>query len=474
MAERGNAAGSGAAGEDERGTDGGVAGLSDAARELALRCEPRVNELARRMARDAFERIPGYAAIPGDMKDLEIAATARYGMRLFMRRVRDPNARHGDNGLFRERAAQRAEEGVPLHLLLRSHSMGVHVLWQALRESARPGEDAALTELADLLLRTHESTIGAVAQAYMDERAALDAERREHRRSLVRALLDGSLGAGTGAAPPCPRGTGTPDSAADHAEEEAEERAAREAEGNVGNTHSGRDGRSGRLAELGLEPGGACLVLALAVPASSGQDSPVARRRVLRRVQTVLDHAFGTEVASLLDGAHDGGIGKAVVPGSPEPPPGLMDRLRRASGGPVRAAAVSARTPDEVPQAARTAAEVVRVARAAGLPPGLHRLEDVLLEFHLSRRDASSGAIAALLDPLGGSPELTGTLRVHLEQSQRRRDTARLLGVHPNTVDNRLARITELTGLDLSAPRGTALALAALLLRGEAGAPEQP
>ncbi|MBR7678021.1 helix-turn-helix domain-containing protein, partial [Streptomyces daliensis] len=262
--------------------------------------------------------------------------------------------------------------------------------------------------------------------------------------------------------------------AADHAEEEAEERAAREAEGNVGNTHSGRDGRSGRLAELGLEPGGACLVLALAVPASSGQDSPVARRRVLRRVQTVLDHAFGTEVASLLDGAHDGGIGKAVVPGSPEPPPGLMDRLRRASGGPVRAAAVSARTPDEVPQAARTAAEVVRVARAAGLPPGLHRLEDVLLEFHLSRRDASSGAIAALLDPLGGSPELTGTLRVHLEQSQRRRDTARLLGVHPNTVDNRLARITELTGLDLSAPRGTALALAALLLRGEAGAPEQP
>ncbi|MBR7677962.1 hypothetical protein KDA82_34255, partial [Streptomyces daliensis] len=218
MAERGNAAGSGAAGEDERGTDGGVAGLSDAARELALRCEPRVNELARRMARDAFERIPGYAAIPGDMKDLEIAATARYGMRLFMRRVRDPNARHGDNGLFRERAAQRAEEGVPLHLLLRSHSMGVHVLWQALRESARPGEDAALTELADLLLRTHESTIGAVAQAYMDERAALDAERREHRRSLVRALLDGSLGAGTGAAPPCPRGTGTPDSAADHAE----------------------------------------------------------------------------------------------------------------------------------------------------------------------------------------------------------------------------------------------------------------
>ncbi|MFJ2094065.1 hypothetical protein ACIOEW_33125 [Streptomyces sp. NPDC087901] len=34
--------------------------------------------------------------------------------------------------------------------------------------------------------------------------------------------------------------------------------------------------------------------------------------------------------------------------------------------------------------------------------------------------------------------------------------------------DNRLARITELTGLDIASPRGNALALAALLLRGNA------
>ncbi|MFE9366261.1 helix-turn-helix domain-containing protein [Streptomyces sp. NPDC006978] len=74
--------------------------------------------------------------------------------------------------------------------------------------------------------------------------------------------------------------------------------------------------------------------------------------------------------------------------------------------------------------------------------------------------------MAALLDPLENRPDLIDTLRIHLEHRHDRRSTARNLGLHPNTVDNRLARITELTGLDISSPRGNALALAALLLRG--------
>ncbi|WP_344527039.1 helix-turn-helix domain-containing protein [Streptomyces rectiviolaceus] len=53
----------------------------------------------------------------------------------------------------------------------------------------------------------------------------------------------------------------------------------------------------------------------------------------------------------------------------------------------------------------------------------------------------------------------------------RPRATAAALGLHPNTVDNRLAKIGERTGIDLSAPRGTALAIAALLLREAEEAP---
>ncbi|MCX5112295.1 helix-turn-helix domain-containing protein [Streptomyces sp. NBC_00378] len=392
--------------------------LSDEARALALRCEPRVNELARHMARESFEQLPGYTELPDDVKDLEIAATARHGVRLFLRRVSDPHPGSGGLRLFRERAAQRADEGMPLHLLLRSHALGMYVLWQALREAAEPGEEGALIELVDLLLQSHHSLVGAVAETYMDERSALEAEQRERLRSLVRGFLDGTLEPG-----------------------------------------------QVLLEELGL--GGPALVLAVALEPADGPDrgqpdplSPVTVRRRMRRIQTVLDQTFGTELLFLFDA----GAGRAVVPRDCEPPDDLARRLSRACGVGVRIAAARAAAPAAVPEASRTAAEILRIARVCGLPPGVHGLDDVLLEFHLSRPGPSGWRIAALLDPVAARPELLRTLRTYLAQQQDRRLTAVLLGLHPNTVDNRLARLAELTGLNLGAPRDTALAIAALLL----------
>lgn len=394
--------------------------ISEGARALALRCEARVNELARRMTRDSFARLPGYDRLPDEMKDVEIAATVRHGVRLFLRRALTPEA--GERGamrLFRERAAQRAEEGMPLHLLLRSHALGMYVLWQALREVARPGDEAALVELADLLLEAQQGIVGAVAETYLDERSALETERRAQRRSLLRGLLDGTL-------PPA------------------------------------------RLAAAPFGIDGPCLVLAVGAdgapaPAAEPGEGDVAARRRLRRVQTALDQCFGVEVPALLDIGTE--PGRAIVPGAPEPPEDLARRLSRAAGTTLRVAVVPAEGPGEVPEAARTAGEVLRVAAACGLPPGLHRLDDVLLEYHLSRPGESGRRIAALLDPVADRPELLATLRAHLAHGQDRRATATALGLHPNTVDNRLARFAERTGIDLATPRGTATALAALLLR---------
>lgn len=417
--------------------------LSAGARALAARCVPRVDELTRRMSRGSLDEAPGYVDLPGDVKNAEVAAAARHGLRLFVRRAHGPQTRTADLALFREWAARRAEEGMPLPLLLRAHALGSYVLWKALCEAARPGEEAILIELSGFLLRAQEGVAGALAETYLDERAALVAEQREQRRTLIRGLLDGSL-------PP--------------------------------------DAETLKL--LGLERGGLVIYLRTdrtgtanpSVRPGSGRPgagrtsrpalSPVAARRRRRRIQTVLDRAFGTEVLTLLE--EDGG--HAIVPADTAPsgpPDGLADRLRRACGGEVRVAAVPADRPAGIADAARTAYEVVRVAHASGRPPGLHRLADVLLEFHLSRRDESSGLIAALLDPIVERPDLVETLRTYLEHQQDRRGTAKRLGLHPNTVDNRLARIADLTGLDLASPRGTALALAALLLRDKPEAPER-
>ncbi|SOD84781.1 CdaR family transcriptional regulator [Streptomyces sp. Ag109_G2-15] len=385
----------------------GAPALSPAARALAAQCEPRVNELARHLARGAFEQLRGYAELPADVKDVEIAATARHALRLFLR-----TAVHGSpsEGLefFEERAAQRAEEGMPLHLLLRTYCLGIHQLWQALRSAARPGEEPALAELAEALFAAEERVVGAVTESYLDEQAALAAERHERRRSRARALLDG---------------TAAPDASA---------------------------------------PDGPALVLHLSFPDARDARSPVAVRRLHRRVQTALDRAFGTEALALLDATG----GHVVVPGTSQLPDRIGEVLREAVAGPgLRLAADAVPDTAGIPRAARLTAEVVRIAAACGRPPGLHRLDDVLLEYHLSRPSEGSGRIAARLDPLAGRPDLLDTLRTHLAQRQDRRATARLLSLHPNSVDNRLTRIQELTGLDLADPRDTALALAALLLK---------
>lgn len=436
--------------------------VSAAARSLALRCEPRVNELARRMAREQFEKLPGYDRLPDDVKDLEIAATARHGIRLFLRGVGDPQGTSGTLHLFRERAAQRAEEGLPLHLLLRTHSLGMYVLWQALREASEPGEEAALIELVDVLLASHHRIVGGVAEAYVDERSALEADARARRSSLVRGFLDGvilpghvlldELGLDGGAA------VFALDLSEDdprHGEAPSQQAATPATTANIGPPgdagHVGHVGHVGHAGDAGRTEHAR----------DAARAGSVGERRRGRRLQRALDQAFGTDVWALFDGR----TARGVVPAACEPPEDLALRLSRAAGTPVRVAITSAEGPDDVPEAARTAREILRVARACGLAPGLHHMEDVLLEFHLSRPSRGSDRIAALLDPLVGRPGLVDTLRVHLARQQDRRATAAALDLHPNTVDNRLARIRQLTGIDLASPRGTALAIAALLLR---------
>jgi len=418
--------------------------LSPAARALAERCVPRLGELARRMSRGFAEEAAGSESLPGDLRAAEIAAAARDGLRLVVQRGDAQHHRPGDYGAFRERAALRAEEGMPLHLLLRAQVFGVYVLWKTLYETARPGEEAALVELSGCLLRVQEGVAGAVAETYLDEQAVLLAERGERRRSLVRALLDGTLPSDTGLL----------------------ESLGLEHGGLVLCLRTDRPGARSRSARV------EALRSAATRPATPGA-ALVAERRRRRRIQTALDRLFGTEVLALVDehGGHAIVPARGAAAGPPVPPEGLVDRLRQAFGCEVRLAAVHADRPQDIAAAARTASEVIRVARASGRPPGLHRMDDVLLEFHLSRRDESSGLIAALLDPIGERSDLLETLRSYLEHQQDRRGTAKRLGLHPNTVDNRLARIADLTGLDLASPRGSALALAALLLREE---PQEP
>ncbi|MET8545897.1 helix-turn-helix domain-containing protein [Kitasatospora sp. NPDC004799] len=207
---------------------------------------------------------------------------------------------------------------------------------------------------------------------------------------------------------------------------------------------------------------------------SPGVDPGVAARRKLRRFEAELDHR--TRQSALTALTPTGGL--VLVPFGPAPGPEEADTgeapwpllaatlaaAARAAGAAVLAGAASA-APAEVPGAAALAHEVLDVARAFGRPPGLHRLDDILLEYQLTRPSRARSRLAALLEPLADAGELLITLRTHLAGGLNRRHTASALHLHPNTVDYRLRRIAALTGLDPTRPADVPRITAALAAR---------
>jgi hypothetical protein len=144
---------------------------------------------------------------------------------------------------------------------------------------------------------------------------------------------------------------------------------------------------------------------------------------------------------------------------------GLLRDLAAAGGdAPLLATAAWGEGPDGVARAGDDAVQVLRLVSGTGRPPGLYRLDDVLLEAALSGTAPGPAArLAAILAPLGG--DLVTTLEAYLGADADRRTAATALHIHPNTLDYRLRRIGELTGRSPSTARGLQVLGAALTLR---------
>lgn len=372
------------------------------AARIAARCESGVNRLARQIVSEQERLLPIIAELPADVRDVEMAGTSRHALRLFLRTAQGYRATREDMRLFKDRAAQRVNEGVHLAPLLSAYMVGNRRLWQALCEATLPGEEAGLRHLADQLFASLERTTAAVCEAYLSE--VMLAERGEALRAVARALLSGQ---------------GASDVASRHGVE--------------------------------LEPAYRVVALVLAAPVNA-----VGVRRRLRAVEAELERYAGAPVLATLD-EHGG---HALLPLSSAEP---GERLLRRLGGDVYLGVTAACPVSGIPEAAREATRVAEVARATGRPSGVYGLRDVLLDFHLSAPGPSGAAIAALLDPL--DEVLVETLEAYVAADLDRRATALALGVHPNTIDNRLARAGTLMGTDLRTSAGLLLVATALATR---------
>lgn len=401
----------------------------DADPALYQRVERMVPRLARRMIDTFVEEIPLYALLPREQLEGEILAITEANLRLFFASLRTGEPLAADAlAEIRTSAARRAEERVPLDAVLTAYHVGGRIGWQALCDDARPDETDALIAAAGRVLGYVQQVTGEVAEAYLEEQQHIYGEERDARRAFASALLAG---------------------------EPAESLAAR----------------------LGVQIAPAYLVVALRLgahpdEADRGVGGAVAARRKVRRVQSALDEWAGEAVVGLLDPAS----GAALLPATVESVGALADRLpelvelvAKSAGAEVIAGGAVAQGPADIGRASAQAHDVVRLAGLLDRPPGGYLLRDVLLEYQLTRPSDAQVELARLLDPIDRNPDLPRTLAVYLAHDLDRRRTAAALHVHPNTLDYRLRRIVELTGLDPSTSRGLQLLGAALAARRLAG-----
>jgi DNA-binding PucR family transcriptional regulator len=151
---------------------------------------------------------------------------------------------------------------------------------------------------------------------------------------------------------------------------------------------------------------------------------------------------------------------------------GLTNLTRPWRGLELDRRAVIAQGPPAIGGERGQALEELRaaVALAAGkgdcgeIDPG-----NYLPELVLSRSPRLASQIRArVYSPLdGGHPELASTLDALIENNFEKGRVAAVLHVHRNTLRDRIARISELTGVDLEGVEGRGLAWLAWLARRE-------
>lgn len=131
--------------------------------------------------------------------------------------------------------------------------------------------------------------------------------------------------------------------------------------------------------------------------------------------------------------------------------------------------AVAHRPVDEIADGYREAADTAHLLQAGQRPSGTYRMTDVLVEYAATRDPAVVDRLASIISPLSGHPVLRETLTVWIDADRNRSQAAKRLFVHRNTLNYRLGRVAEITGLDPTTGRGVqqlAIAMIAESIRG--------
>ncbi|MDI9900219.1 helix-turn-helix domain-containing protein [Rhodococcus sp. IEGM 1409] len=208
--------------------------------------------------------------------------------------------------------------------------------------------------------------------------------------------------------------------------------------------------------QMGIELAPRYLVLRLMVnlpPTRTGARNGTHQRIHAYRDLTVVQAKIAAHFGSALLEAPAPQRGLVLIEGTPDWKSvcEIIQNARATVGVEITAIGESAAVGD-IAAAQATTHELAQIVRRLRLPARSYRMEDLALEYQLTRSGAGRDSLINLLKPLHGNPELLQTLSIHLANGQHRQRTASALGLHTNTVDNRIKRIAALTGLDPALP----------------------
>lgn len=297
-----------------------------------------------------------------------------------------------------ERSSERAAEGLPVRDYLRCWQVAFMVLDEAVRRRI-PDTDPDLTQVLGTLRTVHDEVIRDGAAAYIRYATALAAAHTDRDSEVIDRLFAGTPSASEAA--------------------EAPDRPI--------------------VALAGIGP------CAAETAAGDQEARALAARRKVRRVRGYIERDM-PEVW-LMDVRTD--TARLIVHPARVDWDRMTTGLNRVADGPVVLSFVAAESVADLPRAAAVARDVLRTAVRMGRRTGAVGIEDVALSLHLTHPSSGLPTLLARCAPLLGRAELVETIRTYLDTAMDRRAAADALAVHPNTVDNRLARIRALTGLDV-------------------------
>ncbi|MFE3541601.1 PucR family transcriptional regulator [Nocardia sp. NPDC059177] len=386
---------------------------------LTARLRTRWPQIAERMLADGLGA-PAPAELPAGHFTAEVLpAVYACGRAMLEAIAADREFTQAEVAAFVAPVAERhAEDRLPLPMLVGAiHGSAQSVLAEA-SALAEPTEMAELIVVGSRLLELLRHVNMTVVEIYTEVEQSIYHAEREARRELCSALVRGLP---------------------------AEQLAAR--------------------ADTVLADQYTVLAIHLSEPARTGSAANLVTRRRSRVLHRALDDLTGTTTPAIFDGVS----GIALLSNSSETDvldarqfDELAARLAEQFGVPVYLAEFSGVGRDAIPATAKDASELTELARLRGRPGGCYRLDDLLLEYQLTRPGPARERLAQRVIPLLSSPHLIEALEAHLRHGADRKTAARRIHVHPNTFTYRLRRIAALTGLDPADPKDSRMLAAAL------------